>query len=605
MMQHHYKANLRDIFFNLFELNQIGTKTFGHGKFSHLDEETMRDALAQLEKICVQELAQSFAVSDREGLHFDGEGNVRLPDALKKSLDIYMETGWHLLELPEEFGGFGAPPSMIWAQFEMLAGSNPCVPFYLFGGFITKVINSLGTDDQKKRFCQTIVDRGWGGSMVLTEPDAGSDVGAATTKAKDLGDGTWAIEGVKRFITNGDYDHTENIIHLVLARPEGAGPGTKGLSLFIVPKYWVNEDGSLGDRNGVFVTGLEKKMGLNASATCELTMGDRGVCRGLLMGNVHDGIRQMFRVIEHARMAVGMKSMATLSTGYLNALEYTKERVQGPDLAKASEKDSPRVRVIEHPDVRRMLMTQKAYAEGMRALGYYTAFIQDQVELLGGHESPDAKKLDKLNDLLLPLVKGYCSEKGYEQLAVSLQCFGGSGYCKDYPIEQYIRDAKIDTLYEGTTHIQSLDLFFRKVARDMGATLMGLMAEINTTIESLAQTPELSVEMEGLRRAHAEVGSIFQTMLEKVQESVYHVGFQANKVLESLAELVMGWLLVRQAQIAHAKVADAKGSDKDFYTGKLATTRFYVKNVLPQITLRRKLIEASDLDLMDVPESAF
>jgi hypothetical protein len=274
-------------------------------------------------------------------------------------------------------------------------------------------------------------------------------------------------------------------------------------------------------------------------------------------------------------------------------------------LAKASEKDSPRVRVIEHPDVRRMLMTQKAYAEGMRALGYYTAFIQDQVELLGGHESPDAKKLDRLNDLLLPLVKGYCSEKGYEQLAVSLQCFGGSGYCKDYPIEQYIRDAKIDTLYEGTTHIQSLDLFFRKVARDMGATLMGLMAEINTTIESLSETPELSVEMEGLRRAHAEVGSIFQTMLEKVQESVYHVGFQANKVLESLAELVMGWLLVRQAQIALAKVGDAKGTDKDFYTGKLATTRFYVKNVLPQITLRRKLIEASDLDLMDVPESAF
>lgn len=605
MMRDHYKSNLRDIFFNLFELNQIGTKTFGHGRFAHLDEETMRDALKQLEKICVNELAVSFAESDRVGLKFDGEGNVTLPDALKKSLDKYMETGWHLLELPEQFGGFGAPPSVIWAQFEMLAGSNPCVPFYLFGGFITKVINSIGTDDQKARFCQTIVDRGWGGSMVLTEPDAGSDVGAATTKAKDLGDGTWAIEGVKRFITNGDYDHTENIIHLVLARPEGAKTGTKGLSLFIVPKFWVNEDGSLGERNGVYATGVEKKMGLHASATCELTMGDRGVCRGLLMGNVHDGIRQMFRVIEHARMAVGMKSMATLSTGYLNALAYTKERVQGPDLAKAAEKDSPRVRVIEHPDVKRMLMSQKAYAEGMRALAFYTAFIQDQVEILGGHESPDAKALDRRNDLLLPLVKGYCSEKGYEQLAISLQCYGGSGYCSDYPIEQYLRDAKIDTLYEGTTHIQALDLFFRKIARDMGETLMNLMGEMDATINELEGVEALAVEREALRRAHMEVGSIFQTMLGKLQESVYHVGFQGNKILESVAELVIAWLLVRQSQIALEKLPNAIGSDKDFYTGKLAVSKFFCKNVLPQITLRRKLIEASDLDLMDIPESAF
>jgi alkylation response protein AidB-like acyl-CoA dehydrogenase len=605
MMRHHYKSNLRDIFFNIFELHQIGTETFGHGRFAHLDEETMRDALVQLEKICTQELATSFAESDRVGLKFDGEGNVALPEALKKSLDVYFESGWHLLELPEHLGGFGAPPSVIWAQFEMLAGSNPSVPFYLFGGFMSKVIDSLGTPEQKEMFCNAIVDRRWGGSMVLTEPDAGSDVGAAVTKAKDLGDGTWAIEGVKRFITNGDYDYTENIIHLVLARPEGAQAGTKGLSLFIVPKFWVNEDGSLGERNGAWVTNIEKKMGLHASSTCEITFGDRGVCRGLLMGNVHDGIRQMFRVIEHARMAVGMKSMATLSTGYLNALEYTKERVQGPDLARANEKDSPRVRIITHPDVRRMLMSQKAHAEGMRALAFYTAVIQDKVELLGGHESKEARAMDRRNDFLLPLVKGYCSEKGYEQLAISLQCFGGSGYCQDYPIEQYLRDAKIDTLYEGTTHIQSLDLFFRKVARDMGETLMSLMSEINDTVESLDGNDALALERDALKRAHMEVGSIYQTMLGKLQESVYHVGLQGNRILESTAELVIAWLLVRQAQLAEQKLPNAVGSDRNFYTGKMASARFFCQNVLPQITLRRKLIENSDLALLDVPEEAF
>jgi alkylation response protein AidB-like acyl-CoA dehydrogenase len=314
--------------------------------------------------------------------------------------------------------------------------------------------------------------------MVLTEPDAGSDVGAGRTRAwpSPNGDGTWLLEGVKRFITNGDYDAAENIVHLVLARPEGAGPGTKGLSLFIVPKFWVEADGSFSERNGIVCTNVEKKMGIKASATCEMTLGDGLPCRGLLMGEVHDGIRQMFHVIENARMAVGMKSIATASTAYLNALAYAKERVQGPDLPRAMDKTAPRVRIIEHADVRRMLMHLKAHAEGMRALGLYTAHIQDKVELQGGHGDDRADAADKLNDLLLPLVKGYSSDKTYELLGIALQVFGGSGYCQDYPMEQYIRDQKIDTLYEGTTHIQALDLFFRKIARDMGETLRGFSA---------------------------------------------------------------------------------------------------------------------------------
>jgi hypothetical protein len=315
--------------------------------------------------------------------------------------------------------------------------------------------------------------------MVLTEPDAGSDVGAGTTSARHVEGDEYLLEGVKRFITNGDFDQPANIVHLVLARPEGAPPGTKGLGMFLVPKFWVEADGSLGARNGAFVTNVEHKMGIKGSATCELTLGATGTpCRGLLVGGVRDGIAQMFHVIEYARMGVATKSMAALSTGYGNALAYTRLRKQGADLARAADKTAPRVEIIRHPDVRRMLMLQKAFAEGLRALILYTAHVQDQVVIAGGYGSDAAKALDARNDLLLPLCKGYASEKVFELLGVSLQCFGGSGYCSDYPIEQYIRDQKIDTLYEGTTHIQALDLFFRKVGRDRGATLAGLMGDV-------------------------------------------------------------------------------------------------------------------------------
>ena len=384
--------------------------------------------------------------------------------------------------------------------------------------------------------------------MVLTEPGAGSDVGLGTTRAKHVAGDEYLLEGVKRFITNGDFDHPENIVHMVLARPEGKGPGTKGLSMFIVPKFWVEADGSIGARNGAVVTQIEHKMGLRGSATCELTLGDGAPCRGLLLGEVHDGIAQMFHVIEYARMGVGTKSMATMSTAYLNALDYTRVRKQGPDLAKAADKAAPRVEIIRHPDVRRMLMMQKAFAEGLRALVLWTASIQDRVAQQGGHGSADSRALDALNDFMLPLIKGYGSEKVYELLAQSLQCFGGSGYCQDYPIEQYIRDQKIDALYEGTTHIQALDLFFRKIGRDHGATLQALLGQIATTIDALPA--ELDAEKKGLLTGLADIQAIMAAMLGKLGQSVYHVGFQGNRILFALGELVIGWRLAVSAQVA-------------------------------------------------------
>jgi hypothetical protein len=373
--------------------------------------------------------------------------------------------------------------------------------------------------------------------------------------------------------------------------------------LFIVPKLWVEADGRLGERNGVTVSKVEHKMGLRGSATCELQLGDGRPCRGLLLGDVHDGIAQMFHVIEYARMGVGTKSMATLSTAYANALAYARVRKQGADLARQTDKTAPRVEIIRHADVRRMLMLQKAYAEGLRALVLWTAHVQDRVAQLGGQDHPEAARFAALNDLMLPVVKGFASEKVYELLAVSLQCFGGSGYCQDYPIEQYIRDQKIDSLYEGTTHIQALDLFFRKIARDRGATLTALCGDIARTAEELPA--ELATEQRALRAALADVQGLLGAMTGKLAGSVYHVGLHGNRMLFALVQLVIGWRLAVSAQVAARKLPAASGDDAAFYRGKLAASRFFATEVLPEIGLARQLVERGDLSVMEIADDAW
>ncbi len=412
-------------------------------------------------------------------------------------------------------------------------------------------------------------ERNWGATMVLTEPDAGSDVGAGRTKAIEQDDGTWHIEGVKRFITSGDSgDLFENIFHLVLARPEGAGPGTKGLSLFFVPKFhFDSETGELGERNGVFVTGLEHKMGLKASATCDVAFGDNGIpAKGWLVGGVHGGIAQMFQVIEHARMMVGTKAIATLSTGYLNALEYAKERVQGADLTQMTDKTAPRVSIMHHPDVRRALLKQKAYAEGLRAVYLYTAAHQDFAT--AKHASgADETVAHRVNDLLLPIVKGVGSERAYEVLTESLQTYGGSGYLQDYPIEQYIRDAKIDSLYEGTTAIQAQDFFFRKIARDQGVALTHLMTQMQKSIDS-DMTPALADAQARLKTALADVQAMVQTLtgyLMSAQEDpnqLYKVGLGSVDFLMAFGDLLIGWLLLTHGETAQKALDAGRQGDR-------------------------------------------
>jgi alkylation response protein AidB-like acyl-CoA dehydrogenase len=610
----HYKSNLRDIEFNLFEVFGAD-QTLGQGPFSNLDKDSARDLLKEVQRLCENDLAASFVEGDRNPPVFDKEtGAVTLPAAFTKSYQTYHEGGWDKFPLEEALGGIGAPPSLIWAVSEMILGANPAIYMYSSGPAFAQILHRNGTADQK-RFAELAIERGWGATMVLTEPDAGSDVGAGRATAHQQPDGTWHIEGVKRFITSADWDWPENIFHLVLARPVGVegkgGPGTKGLSLFLVPKYQVDlETGELGERNGAYVTNVEHKMGLKVSATCEVTFGEKTPAVGTLVGDVHNGIAQMFQVIEYARMMVGTKAISTLSTGYLNALEYAKIRVQGPDLTQMTDKAAPRVTITHHPDVRLMLMRQKAWAEGMRALVLYTATIQDQVEVnhAGGVEDTIPARL---NDLLLPIVKGYGSEKAYELLATSLQIFGGSGFTQDYPIEQYIRDAKIDTLYEGTTTIQGMDLFFRKIVRDQGQALGKLAAEIQEFAKGESGNGTLTRERELLAQALEDVQGIVGHNVNELMASVddpdniYKVGLNTTRALMALGDLVVGWLLLRQAAVANDKLPTASGRDKSFYEGKVAAAKWFAANVFPELTSKRAIAEAVDGSLMELDEAAF
>ncbi|MFZ1286585.1 MAG: acyl-CoA dehydrogenase [Candidatus Phosphoribacter sp.] len=620
----HYKANVRDLEFNLFEV--FGRQdVLGHGPYADLDVEAAKDILGEVARLAENELAASFVDSDRNPPVYDPSTySVTMPESFKRSYKAYLDGEWGRLDTPVELGGMAVPPSLRWAVAEMVCGANPAIHMYGATFAFAKVLWHLGTDEQKKLAAHT-VKGAWHTTMVLTEPDAGSDVGAGRAKAVQQADGTWHITGVKRFITSAESDMCDNVVHFVLARPEGASVGTKGLSLFIVPKFHVDpETGALGERNGAYVTNVEHKMGLKVSTTCEITFGEKEPAIGTLLGDVHDGIAQMFHIIEGARMFVGTKAIATLSTGYLNALDYAKQRVQGADLTTPA-KDAPRVAITHHPDVRRSLMLQKSYAEGLRALVLFTATQLDTVDLAADGDptvKPDkgstAHLAARMADLLLPIVKGLGSERAWVLLGTeSLQIFGGSGFLQEYPLEQYVRDAKIDTLYEGTTAIQGLDFFFRKIVKDHGQSMTALSMQIAQFAKDLgAQAGYFDAEREALGKGLEAVQGIVGYMAGAAFQSdprtggdlknLYKVGQNTSRLLLGAGDLIVAWLLMRQAEVAKAAIdAGATGKDLDFYTGKVAAARFFVHQVLPRLSAERAMAEATDMSLMEVPESAF
>ena len=597
----HYISNLRDIEFCLFDL--LGRESIlGKSIYADLDRETAMGMLEEVKRLAENDLAASFVDGDRQGVDFNpATGDAKLPASFKKSYKTFMDNEWWRIDAPVELGGTAIPPSIRWAIAEMVLGSNPSIHIYASGTAFAHVAYVYGTEEQKK-IAKLMVDKQWGATMMLTEPDAGSDVGAGRSKAVKQADGTWHITGTKRYITSGDSDLTENIIHFVLARPEGGKLGTKGLDLYMVPKFMFDfNTGELGKRNGVYVTSIENKMGLNVSATCEMNLGEHEPAVGYLLGEVHDGIAQMFKIIEYARMMVGTKAIATLSAGYQQALSYAKTRIQGPDLIHAKDKASPRVEIIKHPDVRRSLMVQKSYSEGMRALVLYTATIQDAFAI-GEAEGLDKDKLQDLhalNDLLLPIVKGYGSEKSWVLL--------GTGFTEDWPLEQYVRDAKIDTLYEGTTAIQGMDFFFRKIIRDGGRSITLLGKEI---AKYASAGGNMADEKKMLLKALEDVQGMITHMIGVAMESqedpkqIYKVGLNTSRLLMATGELIIAWLLIQQADIAQTKLANP-GRDKDFFDGKVASAKFFVRSVLPHIAVERAVVESETGAIMEIAEAAF
>ena len=570
----HYIANLRDIEFNLFEVLGIGT-VLGSGHYRDLDVDTVHTMLDEVARLAEGPIAESFADADRNPPVFEPDRHtISVPAELAKSVQAVKDAEWWRIGLAEEIGGVSAPGPVTWAINEMLHCANPAAAFfYSVGPAMANALYVEGTE-QQKRWAAMALERGWAATMVLTEADAGSDVGAGRTKAIAQPDGSWHIEGVKRFISGGDVgDTAENIFHLVLARPEGAGPGTKGLSLFYVPKYLFDpETFELGSRNGVFATGLEHKMGLKASPTCELTFGAHGLpAVGYLVGDVHNGIAQMFTVIEHARMTVGVKAAGTLSTGYLNALAYAKLRMQGADLTQMTDKTAPRVTIMHHPDVRRSLITQKAYAEGLRALYLYAAAHQD--DAVAQHVSgSDAEMAHRVNDLLLPVVKGVSSERAYEILTESLQTLGGSGFLTDYPIEQYIRDARSTPSTRAPPRsrrwISSSARSFATAAKPSSMWHRRSATPSVPAMRRYGNTPVCcSTALDDVTAMTATLTGYLMAAAEHPTE-IYKVGLASVRFLLAVGDLLIGWRLLAQADLAQAALATAPDQRRSVLSGQ-------------------------------------
>lgn len=603
-----YKVDLREIEFVLFEQFKA-EDVLAKGPYESWDKDTVKVSLAECAKFAQNVLGPLCASGDREGCKLV-DGKVITPtgfgDAWKKSY----EAGWRTIGLDVEHGGQGSPKVVQALCEEFMCGANAA--FSMYPGLsigAADVILAFGSDEEKHLYTPNMLNGKWGGTMCLTEAHAGSDVGSAKTMAYRRPDGKYNIKGNKIFISGGDSDFVENVIHLVLARVEGAPPGTKGLSLFIVPKNKIDADGNSAGSNDVIVAGIEHKMGINGSATCQLNFGENDDCVGELVGTVENqGMPQMFRLMNSARIAVGIQSVALASSAYLNALEYARDRKQGSHITAWKDPTAPRVSVIEHPDVRRMLLDMKARVEGIRALIVKLAMHQDQAAVIGGTD--DEKKAYHLGqiDLLVPLVKAFGSDQAFRISETAIQVFGGAGFLKDWPVEQYARDSKIFSIYEGTNHIQSMDLVGRKLGQNGGANTQAFLGDVQNFIAAHKDHPVLGASVELLDKAQQAVGaSVFRLLGWFQSGQVPMVPLSANRFLEMMSETAVGWLLLDAASVALRKLESlpADHHDRAFYEGKRAAAVFFAHSVLALVPGKAESIALGDDSAISIPDGGF
>lgn len=607
----------RDQQFVLYELLDI-ERLFQTPVYEGGSREICDMVLAEAYKFATEELLPIYKATDEIGCRLEN-GSVKVPEVLHKAYKLYCEGGWLGLSRSTEIGGQGLPHLLDVAAKECFHFNFNfyCYPTLTDGA--SRLIEVFGTEEQKKKYLAKMLDGTWGGTMCLTEPGAGSDVGALKTSAKRRDDGTYSIVGTKCFITAGDYDLVENIIHPVLARVEGAPAGTKGISLFLVPKIRVNADGSLGEPNDVSVGGIEHKMGIKGSATCLLNFGDNGNCIGELLGEENQGMKIMFQMMNEARIGVGLQGLGTASAAYLHALAYARERRQGASPKHFKDPTAPRALIIEHPDVRRMLLWMKAHVDGLRALHYFAAYCADRER--AASENGDRIKWLGLLELLTPICKAYGSDMGFRVTEQAIQTYGGYGYCQEYPAEQFMRDVKIASIYEGTNGIQALDLVGRKLGQRGGGDFMNLLAEIKATTAGKSDHPRVGSLVAAVDRAAGELAETAGFFSQcGAQGNLYVILAHSVPFLHMMGNVVLGWLLAWEAAVADEKLEAlakekgkdpldpalaADGGDGAFYQGKIVTARYYAKNVLPQAEALAKAIRSGDLSVVEMPDRGF
>ena len=602
-----YKADLRELSFVLLEQFRLG-ELLGKPPYEAWGEDEAKAILDATYRFAREVLGPLNAAGDREGCRIEN-GQVRTPKGFREAWKQLYESGFKTLGVSTEHGGQDAPRALTALVEELLSGANPAFNMYpglAFGA--AETIIECGTPEQAKRYAEQMVNGTWGGTMCLTEPHAGTDVGAAKTSARKLKNGKYAIRGTKVFISGGDHDLAENIVHLVLARVEGAPPGTKGLSLFIVPKKRIGPDGKVGEGNDVAVGSIEHKMGINGSATAVLNFGENDRCEGELVGTAENlGMSQMFRMMNGARIAVGIQGLATAAAAYQNAVDYARERKQGPHYSHWKDPTVPRVAILEHPDVRRMLMDLKSHTEGIRALIVKLAWHGDQARALAGKDDEKAGYHRGQVDLLTPLVKSFASDEAFRLAAVAIQVYGGAGYLKDHPVEQYARDAKIYSIYEGTNHIQAMDLVGRKMGQSAGANFQAFLQDVAAFVETHKGDATLGKAVELLAAGQEALMSSAMTLLGWSQSNgLGLIGLSANRFLTMMSQVAVAWLLLDAAAVAQKALAAGgrSESEKAFYTGKVQSALWFARNVLPQVEASARSLATEDASALEIPDAA-
>jgi alkylation response protein AidB-like acyl-CoA dehydrogenase len=607
--QNSYKLDRRAIDFTLYEHLHI-EQLFEHERYAHLSRAECDAVIDQCARFVTEVTGPLNGPGDRAGCHFEN-GKVSTPAGFKRAWKTLFDLGFVSFAMPPDSGGFGGPHAVEVVLQELQSGANTA--FNMYPGLThgaADVIQHFALPEDRSRFLPPMLGGRFSGTMCLSEPHAGSDVGATKTRAKHLEGNVYAISGTKCWISAGDHDLAENVIHLVLARIDGAPAGTKGLSLFIVPKVWVNDDGSLGEPNDVVTGSIEHKLGIKASATAVLNFGESSRCRGILVGGQqHQGIKQMFRMMNSSRIAVGIQGVAVASTAYLNALAYARERLQGSSVRQFKDPNAPRVPIIDHADVRRMLLEMKAKVEGMRTLAVKLALHSDLAMALETSDPARAQHHQCQVDLLTPIVKAYCADQAFRIAELAIQTYGGAGFVIDHPVEQYCRDAKIFSIYEGTNHIQATDLVARKLQANGGAAFAAFLAEIEGFVREHERQAGFGGEVRALGEAVEALKRCAGALMEYFMAGkIDQVTLYANAFLETMAEVTIAHLLLEAAVVAESKrraIDDDQSEEDDFYEGKIAAAKFFVNFVLPGVQAKTAAIVAADRSALDVPDRGF